>query len=208
MSPRLTLNIGIRYELTRPYTEVENRMANFILDPSDPLFGQLIFAGDSRKPRSLLETDLNNFAPRLGFAYRTASGRFVVRGGYGMFYGQDEGLGVTRRMTNNPPFFGFGGFNVTSDRVLPSSTIKLSDGLPGRPVPIDPKDFVLDPLSTAQLRSWHQQYTLPYVQQWNLSLQRSLPGSMVWETSYVGNLGLKLLRGLRGESTRPGPRRG
>jgi Carboxypeptidase regulatory-like domain len=205
VSPRLTLNIGIRYELTRPYTEVENRMANFILDPSDPLFGQLIFAGDSRKPRSLLETDLNNFAPRVGFAYRTASGGFVVRGGYGMFYGQDEGLGVTRRMTNNPPFFGFGGFNVTSDRVLPSSTIKLSDGLPGRPVPIDPKDFVLDPLSTAQLRSWHQHYTLPYVQQWNLSLQRSLPGSMVWETSYVGNLGLKLLAAYEGNQPDPGP---
>jgi hypothetical protein len=71
VTARLTLNLGVRYELTRPFTEVANRMGNFIVDPGDPLFGQLILAGDSRRPRSLLNTDLNNVAPRFGFAYRT-----------------------------------------------------------------------------------------------------------------------------------------
>ena len=192
VAPRLTLNVGIRYELTRPFIEVDNRMGNFILEPDDPLYGQLILAGDSRKPRSLLETDRNNFAPRFGFAYRTPLDGLVVRGGYGVFFGQDEGLGVTRRMTNNPPFFGFGALTVTSDRVLTSTTYKLASGLPARQPPINPKDFVLLPSATAQLRSWDQRFTIPYVQQWSLSLQKSLPGSLLWETSYVGNLGLKL----------------
>ncbi|PYV16062.1 MAG: hypothetical protein DMG07_08470 [Acidobacteria bacterium] len=192
VAPRLTVNAGIRYELTRPFIETDNRMGNFILDPGDPLYGQLILAGDARRPRSLLETDKNNFAPRFGFAYRTPLAGLVVRGGYGIFYGQDEGLGVTRRMTNNPPFFGFGALTVTSDRVLTSTTYKLSSGIPPRQAPINPKDFVLDPNATAQLRSWDQRFTIPYVQQWSLSVQKALPANLLWEVSYVGNLGLKL----------------
>ena len=134
VNSRLTLNLGVRYELTQPFFELDNRMANFILEADDQSFGQLILAGDSRKPRSLLNTDFNNIAPRFGFAYRVMDG-LVFRGGYGVFYGQDEGTGVFRRMTNNPPFFGFGGIFLPSDQLYPSSTIPLSSSLPPRPDP-------------------------------------------------------------------------
>jgi hypothetical protein len=193
-TPRLTLNLGLRYELFYPYIETQNRMGNFILDQDDPLFGQLILSGDSRKPRALMDLDTNNFAPRLGLAYRApgASG-LVVRGSYGIFYAQDQGLGVTSRMTNNPPFFGFGGASVISDQLLPSSGFALSSGaLAPRPAPINPKDFVLNPQATSPLRSWPQRYTSPYVQQWNFTVEKQLPGQMVWETSYVGNIGLHM----------------
>lgn len=204
VNARLTLNLGVRYELTQPFIELDNRMANFILEDDDPLFSELILAGDSRKPRSLLNTDRNNIAPRFGFAYRITD-RLVFRGGYGVFFGQDEGTGVFRRMTNNPPFFGFGGISLPSDQVNPSSTIPLSGSLPPRPAPVAPQDFVLDPRSTARLRSWAQTLDMPAIQQWNFSVQTQLPGNMLWEVNYVGNDGKLLYASYEGNQPRPGP---
>lgn len=201
---RLTLNLGVRYELTQPFIELDNRMANLIMDQGDPDFGELILAGDGRKPRSLLETDRNNIAPRFGFALRVSDG-IVIRGGYGVFFGQDEGTGVFRRMTNNPPFFGFGGIGLPSDQVNPSSTIALSSSLPPRPDPIAPQDFVLDPRSTARLRSWKQRLDMPMIQQWNISIQKQLPGNMLWEVNYVGNNGRSLYASYEGNQPMPGP---
>ena len=192
LTPTLTLNLGLRYDLTRPFVEADNKFANLVLDPGDELFGQLILAGDARRPRPLIYSDRNNFAPRFGFAWRTPAAGLVLRGGYGIFYSQDEGTGVNRRMTNNPPFFGFGGFNVASDQLFPSSTIALSQELPQRPKPIDPQEFRLDPRATATLISWDQHFRTGYVQQWNLSLQKELRGNLLWEANYVGNHALGL----------------
>lgn len=204
VSSRLTLNLGVRYELTQPFIELDNRMANFILEPEDALFGQLILAGDDRMPRSLLNTDMNNIAPRFGFAYRVVEG-LVLRGGYGVFFGQDEGTGVNRRMTNNPPFFGFGGIALPSDQLNPSSTIALSSSLPARPDPVAPQDFVLNPRSTARLRSWSQTLDMPTIQQWNVSIQKQLPGNIMWEVNYVGNTGRNLYASYEGNQPTPGP---
>ena len=189
----LTLSLGLRYELFYPYTEVHDAMANFILDSNDPLYGQYILAGDPRKPRGLLELAKKDFGPRIGLAYRVPQVRgLVLRAAYGIFYGQDAGFGVTTRMTNNPPFFGFGGQSITSDQLNPSSGVILKTASFTRPAPINPQSFVLDPRSTAQLRSWDQRNLTPYVQEWNFSLQKQLPWNVVWETDYVGNAGVHL----------------
>ena len=189
----LTLTLGLRYELFYPYTEVHNAMANFILDSNDPSYGQYILAGDPRKPRGLLELDKKDFGPRIGLAYRVpqVSG-LVVRAAYGIFYGQDAGFGVTTRMTNNPPFFGFGGQSITSDQLDPLSGVILKTASFTRPAPINPQSFMLDPKSTAALRSWDQRNLTPYVQEWNFSLEKQLPWNVVWEADYVGNIGIHL----------------
>jgi hypothetical protein len=189
VSRSLTLSLGIRYELFLPYVEVHNQMANFILEPRDPLFGRLVVSGDPAKPRSLLATDKNNWAPRVGLAYRVPGvSNLVVRASYGIFYAQDEGLGVTSRMTNNPPFFGFGGITQSSDQVNLSTAFLLSSGaLPKRPPAIDPKAFVLAPGDTTTLRSWEQRYTTGYVQEWHLTLEKQLLADTVLSVSYVGN---------------------
>src|SRR5262249_45353378 len=155
----------VRYELFYPYIEVQNAMANFILDSNDPLYGQYILAGDPRKPKGLLELDKKDFGPRIGLAYRVpqVSG-LVVRAAYGIFYGQDAGFGVTTRMTNNPPFFGYGGQSITSDQLNPLSGVILKTASFTRPAPINPRSFILDPKSTAALRSWDQRNLTPYVQ--------------------------------------------
>ncbi len=187
VTPTLTLNMGIRYDFTAPFHETDNKFGNLVLDPGDPLFGQLIFAGNPARPRELVYADKNNFAPRFGFAWRTPASGLVLRGGYGIFYSQDEGSGVNRRMTNNPPFVGFGGYTINSDQLNVSSTISLSGALPARSPAPAPGAFKLDPLATATLISWQQHFRTGYVQQWILSLQKELIRDSLLEVNYVGN---------------------
>ncbi len=194
VTSRLTLNLGIRYESFFPYTETKNQMGNFIIDPQDPLYGHLIFAGNSAKPASLVYQDNKNWAPRLGFAYRVpGTSDLVVRGSYGIFYAQDEGLGITSRMTSNPPFFGYGGIALISDQLNPSTAFALApDASIPRPTPVPPSQFVLNPKATTPLVSWNQQLLTPYVQEWNFTVEKQLPGDMVWSMNYVGNAGTHL----------------
>lgn len=194
VSRQLTLNFGIRYEYSSPYIETQNRMANFILDVGDPLYGQLIQSGNSARPRALIDRDLNNWAPRVGFAWRSNRVKdLVVRGSYGIFYGQDQGTGVTNRMTSNPPSFGYGAQTISSDQLFPSSGFVLVDGATiTRPTPIKPADFVLNPAATATLVSWPERPKTPYVQQWSLSMQKQLPMNLLAEVNYVGNHGVQV----------------
>jgi hypothetical protein len=165
-------------------------MANFILDRADPLFGQMVLAGDSRKPRSLLALDKNNWAPRVGVAWNRKG--LVIRTAYGIFFAQDTGLGVIARLTGNPPYYGFGGLNLASDQLNPATGFVLSPGatIP-RPAPINPRDFVLSPSATFALVSWDQRYTTPYTQEWNFDIQKQLPKGLLFEINYVGNHGVK-----------------
>lgn len=117
---RLTLNAGLRYELFTPYYELNNRMANF-----DPFSGRILLAGRDGNSRSLVDTDRNNFAPRIGAAFDLfGNGRTVVRGGWGLFYSLDRG-GIANQLTQNPPFI------VTQFRFDgPGSNVRL-----GQPIP-------------------------------------------------------------------------
>ena len=176
----LTLNIGIRYEVATPYVEANNHSANFIYAPNSPRYGTLALAGVNGNSRELINTDTNNVAPRFGFAWQALK-KTVVRGGYGIFYGQDEGYGVVARMVGNPPFFVSVAF--PSDQLNPLLT--LSGGFPASA--IDPKNAV-NPAAVG----YPKDSPLPYVQQWGLNVQQELVGDWIVEAGYVGNLGLKL----------------
>ena len=130
----------------------------------------------------------------------------VVRSAYGIFYGQDQGTGLTNRITNNPPFVGFGAQSIISDQLNPATGFVLSKGALPRPAPINPASFVLDPTSTSALRSWDQRNLTPYVQQWTVSVQKELPSHTLLEVNYVGNIGLHLLTSFNpNQPLTPGP---
>ncbi|MDQ3805185.1 MAG: TonB-dependent receptor [Acidobacteriota bacterium] len=106
VSPRLTLNLGLRYEYFTNPTEQYGRQANFDLDT-----GRLILASGSDD--ALVDQDRNDFSPRVGFAYDLrGDGRSVIRGGYGLFYFLDRG-GIDNQLAQNPPFSGFSQFNYS-----------------------------------------------------------------------------------------------
>ncbi len=178
VTPRLTLNLGLRYEYTSPYTEANNRMADIILDPADPLYGQFILAGNSKRPASLLYSNKNNWAPRVGIAWRVPHvNDLVIRSSFGIFYAQDEGTGVTNRMTSNPPFYGYGAQTITSDQLNPATGFVLnsSASIP-RPSPIAPSAFTLSPAATARSScsmSWPSHFKTPYVEEWNVSVEKA-----------------------------------
>lgn len=101
MTPRLTLNLGLRYDvLTWPYEE-DNRQSNFNIDS-----GKLLVAGVGSNSRSLIRTNWGNVGPRAGFSYDLfGNGKTAIRGGYGIYYFLDRG-GVGNQLSNNPDFNG------------------------------------------------------------------------------------------------------
>src|SRR5207253_9355431 len=89
VSPKLSLNLGLRYDFITPALEAQNRQTNF--DPADG--GSLVFASDgSLEDRGLVSPDRNNFAPRVGVVYKVDD-KTVVRGGYGIFYNLFDRVG-------------------------------------------------------------------------------------------------------------------
>lgn len=183
VTQRLTLNLGVRYEITPPAVDVypsTNKMANFIMNDRDPYVGSpyLLLAGangNSLESRALQQVNYHQLAPRLGFAY-SLGGKTVIRGGYGIFYSNYITIGGMQSLEKNPPFSVV--VSETPSKTKPS--VFLQDGFPS------------DALSVAnaknvQLNSWDTRSAPPTDDQWNLNVQRELSGSVLLEVGYDGN---------------------
>ena len=175
VTPRLTLNLGLRYDYFSPLVEANNRQSNF-----DYATGTLITAGSNGASDSLVKGDKANFAPRIGFAWTpTANGNTVVRGAYGFFYsGQEIRTAAPLQLAYNLPFF-YEPLFINGD--TPAFTV--SQGFPT----LDPSQAVNPGVTSVDAR-----LHTPYYQSWNLAVQRSLPGSISLEVAYAGSKGTHL----------------
>ncbi|MPZ16656.1 MAG: hypothetical protein GEV06_01890 [Luteitalea sp.] len=188
---RLTLNLGLRYDYLTPWWEAEDRWSNYDIDtdPANPTLQTV--QGDSLRERALVDPRHNNFAPRLGVAYKP-SDRTVVRAGYGIFYGVNDHTG-DRYMGSGPPF------HLTS--TLLAGTIdpvmSLRDGFP--------PDALTTGLSDLQMISVQQDNPSSYAQHWNLTIQREIAVDVSVEIGYVGTKGSNLLTTLDPNAPVPGP---
>jgi len=104
VTPRLTLNYGIRYEFQAPYTEEHNLASNYVPNPSGDatVGGNILLAGRGGNSRSLVNARWNQFAPRFGFAYQFDR-KTVLRGGWGLFF-SPENDAREDLLTKNLPF--------------------------------------------------------------------------------------------------------
>jgi outer membrane receptor protein involved in Fe transport len=185
VSPKLTLNLGLRYEFATPPRERDLQWANF--DPTSRKFAEA--RSGSLFEESLLHPDLNNFAPRIGFAWSPLA-RTVLRGAYGIFYNHTNRMGREGLLGFNLPFM------VLADSPVPSGTgtlksaqtpFRLQDGVPAGFVDLTR----VNPATVARKAQDPNQRTT-YIQQWNLGVQRELSANLLLDLAYVGNRGTKL----------------
>ncbi|MEP6636326.1 MAG: TonB-dependent receptor, partial [Acidobacteriota bacterium] len=184
-SDRLTLNLGLRYDLFPSATEKNGRLGNY--DPATRVVALASGSGDR-----LIETDRNNFGPRLGFAYAIgAEKNMVLRGGYGLLYTLD----TTDRppLVQNPPFTNSVTFDPFSNGLR--NLTSLQTGPPTVPL-VNPKVLV-DP-STGQasvvvFRQQAQQKTA-FVHQFNLTFQYQFARDYSFDIGYAGSRSRNLLR--------------
>ncbi|MGE5648223.1 MAG: TonB-dependent receptor domain-containing protein [Acidobacteriota bacterium] len=192
ITPKLTVNAGLRWEIIPPFFERTGRMSYIDLDAPNPeagnLPGALVFA---KTPST---TYWREFGPRLGFAYQM-SNKMVIRGGYAM--------------TNTPPIansWGYGGFTygynaAVNVRAGTSPTGFVDDPAMYLSQPFPSFNGTL-PVTDPSSGNWDAyQTTAPdanrpgYTQNWNFTIQYQLPGETVIEAAYVGNKGTRLWGG-------------
>ncbi len=211
---RLTLNLGLRYEIFTTVKEGRDEEGTFdfasqsIIVPKGQTM-QLTPTLAASIPvraigsRGLIDPDLNNFAPRVGLAYKITN-KLVLRSGYGIFYGgQEPGPYSNPSPGFNPPFFSIQSFNqpcsalsanpAGTDCSIPNFN-SLQNGYPA--------NSLSDP-NTPQLYSIDPKLRTPYNQQWHFGFQYQLPASTLLDISYGGSRGLKLFGFYNGNQAVP-----
>lgn len=176
--PNLTLNVGLRYDLQTPLWERDNRMSNFIFDPSSPNYGTLVAAKNgSMESRSFSNLETTNFAPRIGISYQVTP-KTVARGGFGIFYGDLGFQAIAQAGAANPP--NFFAVSVVSATSAATSGLVLQNGFPSG---------FLNPASVKNPNAFSlaTNYPMPAVDEWNLTVERELPFNSVLTVGYVGN---------------------
>src|SRR5215471_11033849 len=180
ISPKLTLNFGVRYTYHGVLHDANNNITTFV-----PGTG---FAGPGNGLDSLYHKDWNNFAPRFGFAYTpTRNGRTVIRGAYGLFY-DVPALNFVVANTGLPNG-GAAGVNANPGGPNPVYTITARDVVIQQGVPVFGSAGPVAPFGAFGV---DQNFRTPYVQNFNLNVQRQLSSSTVLQAGYVGSLGRKL----------------
>ena len=165
VTPRLTLNFGLRWEFYGRITERVNKQSFWAPDCN------CMQQAGVQASEGLVDNDLNNFAPRLGLAWRPVGDRTVIRLSGGIFY--DNDMRHNLEFATNPPFFFTREYNFTS----------LSD-----PFPAGQSSSTLRPTTI------DKKFRDTYVEQWNLSFQHEITRGLLLETAYVGNHSVKARR--------------
>ncbi len=220
-TPRLTLNLGLRYELFTTVKARFNELANFnfandtLVVPSGqqaqltPTLAGIIPIVRNGTP-GLINPDLRNFAPRVGLAYKLSDSA-VLRAGYGIFYGGEENGPFSNPSPGfNPPFF------VTENFTQPCG-LPAANPNPNQPncavvgpgnVPLSslsqgfPANSLVDP-NTPTLFSEDPNLKTPFTQQWHLGIQYQFPSEMMLEVSYAGSHGEDLFGMYNGNQAQP-----
>ena len=187
VTSRLTMNLGLRWDVYVPWVEVDDRQSNF--DESTGLF---VIAADNavvngvEVGRYLQTYSKADLGPRLGFAYDLAGdGKTLVRGGFGVFWNFTPG-GTSSSKAQNPPFLQATALNANPTAY--GNNLLLKDGLPPPPG-VDPNR----PPAGNTRSIFDINFRDAYARQWNINVQRSLFTNYMLEVAYVGSQGRQML---------------
>jgi outer membrane receptor protein involved in Fe transport len=197
ITPKLNLNLGLRYEYFSPVYERFNRQASF-----NPITGNLDIPASSHvtlpdslsylpvnhtASNALIPADYTNFSPRIGFAYQV-SPKLTMQSAFGVFFNGDEAGPYSNPSPGfNPPYFdsqvysvpcNLPSYNAAAQNCGLSNLSVLSQGFPA--------DALSEP-NTPSLFSLDRNLRTPYVMQWHLTFQYQLDQNTMLETSYVGS---------------------
>jgi hypothetical protein len=182
VSRSFTLNLGLRYEFNTPATDPSNGMSTFNLAT-----GQIVEVGTNGASRSGTRADGHNFAPRIGFAWSPGKS-VVVRAGYGVYY--DSGMfTVNSALFFNPPEFILPVFFPSSELLTLQNPFPTSSSFTP-----PPSLSVLSP-----------NLTTPYMQQWNLTIEKAFGSLGTFSLGYAGSKGTHLIRAFDQNQPTPGP---
>ena len=191
--PKLTLNLGVRYEYASHFYEKDSRLSNF--DPTTtPYTGQLIraAASGSAYQKQLIDPDLNDFMPRVGFALSPTQA-VVIHGGYGIGYvhytrsGEADNLAVNGPQVNAAVYNQVPKYFKTANVKTTPTFYTLDNGFPQGMA--SPSNFNL---FTSTVKWIPRSYRDPYVQNWYLGFQARVFKNSLVNIDYVGNHAVKL----------------
>lgn len=196
ITPRLTLNLGVRYDISLGFKEIHDRHSNFdpySINPQTGRAGVLRYSGLDGEPESFIDTDTNNIGPRVGFAWDPwGDGKTAIRSGYGLIYTSIESGSIVPDNQNALGFSVDTQFQAAGGG--PVRAFRFSDGPPA----------LLQPLGSAggpgafrgqNVRYQNRNSPTGYMQQWNFALQRAIWGGWTIQGAYVGSKGTKLFGG-------------
>lgn len=174
LSPRVTLNYGLRYEYQAPDREVENRWGTFI-----PELGQSVQVGTNGVPSSIRRAEKDNFAPRVGVVWDiSGDSSRALRAGYGVYY---------TSFVHNIAFSSYANTPLGNNRTFVASTttpnINLSDPFPS--------SFGTDTVTTSGMQS---DFPQGKINRWSLDLQQELGGGSMVSVGYIGSKSVDLTR--------------
>ena len=196
ITPRFTANLGIRWDIDTPPVESHNLTAAFVpgqqstVVPTAPL--GMLFPGDKGIGRGIVGTKYHHLAPRIGFAWDPwGDGKTAIRAGAGIFFGTTSGNEWNQPGNANPYAVRqtFPTVNSLTNIYAPTMVTGASSSFPSG----DPFPYTYNPksprfLTPASIESIPPSMQWPYIYQFNLAVQRQLPGQVSLTGAYVGTL--------------------
>jgi outer membrane receptor protein involved in Fe transport len=175
----LTLNLGLRYEYISPLSEINNHMVNLDVAPgftaAVPVLPGQAGPYTGLFPATLVKPDRDNFAPRVGIAWKVGRST-VLRAGYGINYNTGAYQNIAQQLAFQPPF------SVTQTNIESAATwLTLQNGFPPAPPGSVTNNYGVNP-----------NYRLGYVQIWNLDVQQQITPTVTLNLDYTGTKGTHL----------------
>ena len=208
--PNFTLNLGFRWEVNPFYNGLKGQTTGFdqttgeLIIPSNfslqaqpqtatlyPLFQDRIeLSGSQGLPTSVRPPDDRDFSPRIGFAWNPGGGRWVVRSGYGVFFGYPDDNNINNTQ-NSVPFIASQTVNnsgtppqLAMGNMFQSTPIVSANPKPGTPCAFG---FAANSCSTPNVVSMPPHVQNTYTQEWNLAVQHQIGTKLSFDVAYVGN---------------------